>query len=197
MSAGTPTCKRCGRRTCQTPWRVLPPLSWSPGTSAVMTCAEEAVVVNEQMPEWGAPKPPRGPTACAQAAAGTNNERAPLMRQGDESPELFRFLSATFDVTHAKRLVAGRSVVAIDPMTWRSYVRLPHAQTLYALHIDIDKERAQHSDLTLPILIARLTRTSYLPIDGWNRIYRAIVTGTAHLGAQILTVRETHRVRIE
>ena len=111
------------------------------------------------------------------------DERAPLICRSDGSPELFQFLSATFDVTDAKRLVAGRPVVAVDPMTWRSYIRLPQDKTLYALHIDIDKEHAQHSDLTLPILIARLTRTSYLPIDGWHRIYRAIETGTAQLGA--------------
>lgn len=110
--------------------------------------------------------------------------------------ETFQFLSAEFDVTAAKSLVAGRIIKQVDVSSWRPFLRFPGDKASYTIIIDVDPEHARGTDLTKPILIARLTRVSYLPIDGWHRIYRIFNKGQSVLPARFLTVSETNRIRL-
>lgn len=122
--------------------------------------------------------------------------------QAHESGEVFRFLSASWDVELGHRIAAGRQpniAVASEYLTDR-YLGGLGLDDMGLLHID--KERARDSeeiDTRVPVLAISFPLElgdGLLVIDGWHRVYRAAWLGSYNVPGVLLAWEEEVVVRL-
>lgn len=103
-----------------------------------------------------------------------------------ETEEEFWFLTHGYDVREAKRIIVSRPrvVETLGVDTFRGMA----SRTL-----GMNPEDAS-VDLRLPVLVATTKGGNYLPIDGWNRIRKALRQGDMTVPAVFLNATETKRI---
>lgn len=112
-----------------------------------------------------------------------------------ETFEHFIFLSATYDVRAAKRILAKkpRESVGMNP------------SDLAAFAGAIGGEGPDPAKVNLEVPVILVTRkvpgkkgeVYNLPIDGWNRIRKALASGVAEIPAVILTLSESKKCEVK
>lgn len=104
--------------------------------------------------------------------------------------EVFTFLTRQYDVQRAKRFIVAKprpiQQVEVEPV--RPWIHLPGSQNLGVLVRQVGIDAA---DLTIPIIMAES-----MPIDGWHRLGKALLTGVTHLPCVLLTKAESKKVRL-
>lgn len=101
--------------------------------------------------------------------------------------ETFRFLAYSFDVDRAKELLAERPRVSdtLEVEECRAFVN----------RIVIDKGAVDDADLTVPVIFWQgEDGKTFLPIDGWHRIAKALKEEVKSLPAVLLTKKESKEV---
>jgi hypothetical protein len=102
--------------------------------------------------------------------------------------ETFRLLAWTWDVSAAKRYAANRAPNGqLLPRNWTALLAL----------IMIDVEHAQTVNLAEPLIAVPASPCGEpLVIDGWHRIYQALVTEVEPLPMITLSAEEEYACRI-
>ena|SRR5579872_1099078 len=118
--------------------------------------------------------------------------------------ETFTFLNIVWNVTEAKRIIASKPR-RLDEIEVSEAALLVHrsgasmGQTL-PIGPRIDWNRVDGDpavDLQVPVIVAWVPEAdSYLVIDGWHRIAKAIMVSVARLPAVALTRTESRVARI-
>ena len=100
--------------------------------------------------------------------------------------ETYTFLAYAFDVRRAKEILVAKRhrLDNFDPSQW---------EDLAKRHIGVNPTNV---DLTVPVFFATPKKGVYLPIDGWNRIRKAIKEGVTELPAVMLNFKETQTILI-
>lgn len=105
-----------------------------------------------------------------------------------ETEEQFWFLSHSFDVREAKRIIASKPRV-VSPLSlegiegWANRVRGMNPDT-------------NTVDIKFPVIVAMTQKGNSIPIDGWNRIRKAISNGLTEVPAVFLNSSESKKVRL-
>lgn len=112
--------------------------------------------------------------------------------------ETFTFLSASFDVTEAKRILTEKAH-KVGEMDLSGILNLIGEPGKMTVGISVDWDRVQNNpeiDLTVPVILAWTKAGSLLPIDGWHRIAKAKLRGITSLPAVVLNKVESKRCRV-
>lgn len=104
-----------------------------------------------------------------------------------EAEERYTFLTAGWDVRAAKRLIVAKP----RPVKTLS---LEGTAGLAAQH-NGESPDPTTVDLAVPLVVVTTPAGHALPIDGWNRIRKALAEGRTELPAVFLTKAESQRVR--
>lgn len=112
--------------------------------------------------------------------------------------EIFRFGWSQWDVDHAKRILLRKrkvelhsiSVQALKPLSGLMGIDWDRVKRDIAL-----PPEEQTIDMRVPLILV-VTRDGVLPIDGWHRIGKAILTDAPALPAVILSKADERKVRI-
>lgn len=116
--------------------------------------------------------------------------------------ETFQFLTHSWDVSLAKKLIQSkhpRKIETMDISGVADLVGKPPSDTdttFYVSGVTVDwaKAASDEVDLTIPIILAP-HRDSYMPIDGWHRIAKAVLTGVKELPCVVLNKTEAKAVK--
>lgn len=104
--------------------------------------------------------------------------------------EVFTFLTCQYDVQRAKRFIVAKprpiQQVEVEPV--RPWIHLPGSHNL---GVFVEQKGIETADLTIPIIMAES-----MPIDGWHRLGKALLTGVTHLPCVLLTKSESKKVRL-
>lgn len=110
-------------------------------------------------------------------------------RWDTETDEKFRFLNRWYDVRAAKqflvrrpRVVEALSLDGIKGLAARALGMNPETDTV---------------DVRLPVLVVLTPQGNLLPIDGWNRIRKALASGLSEVPAVFLNASESKRVTLD
>lgn len=122
--------------------------------------------------------------------------------------QTFRFLAWQWCIDTADALTRDNPQAAIfypqSPITKLAKF-LPLAEQrpgfIQLIRIDVNTAYAMTTDLTQPIIVAPLgsdtsEECGAIPIDGWHRIYHALVEGRTHLPMLLLTPETEQAARI-
>ena len=123
----------------------------------------------------------------------------------NDEPEWFDFFLTRFDVRAAKRILAARKDAKIAQMPVASaagWIGKPPRDAhdlscivVGGVGVDWTRAASDEIDLGVPVIFAYTKSGGFLPIDGWHRIAKAVLTGVEHLPAVALTKSESKRVR--
>ncbi len=109
-------------------------------------------------------------------------------RWDTETEEEYWFLTHGFDVREAKRILTSRPRVVealelegVKGMASRSHGMNPDDSTV---------------DIRFPVLVATTKGGNFLPIDGWNRIRKAIRQGETTVPAVFLNASESKKIAL-
>lgn len=103
-----------------------------------------------------------------------------------DEAETFNFNCGSYDVQKAKLILAAkpaREVIQLEVAGYAAMVKM------------IAELKATNVDLAVPLILVKIS-DGYLPIDGWNRIAKAINDGVNSLPAVVLTKEERNHVRM-
>ena len=118
----------------------------------------------------------------------------------DKEGGLFEFLSTSFDLYEAKNILRSRPrpSTKIKVRDWIHFLPFKEERGLrFTVEVDWKKAQSEEVDLTVPVIVARISRDCALVIDGWHRIAKGHCTsGCLTLPAVVLTVPETRKVRV-
>jgi hypothetical protein len=108
------------------------------------------------------------------------NGEPPLNRQQfseEDRPEVFSFISRSWDIKQAKQMVANRKPSGTIPVK---------AATGFFPMLNIDAQHAANVDLKRPVIGVKVDG-GVLPIDGWHRLHRAHSEGVESLPMHVLS----------
>jgi hypothetical protein len=98
--------------------------------------------------------------------------------------EIYSFMSYSFDVRKAKEILTKKKhkVHEFDPTEWADIAKR---------HTGM---KPKNINLEIPVIFATPKPGIFLPIDGWNRIQKAIKEGVPELPAVMLNLKETAQI---
>jgi hypothetical protein len=118
------------------------------------------------------------------------------------TPEVFQFVRNAWDVAHAKELIRSKRPRKINNMDISGVADLvgkPPVDGELSMHlgigVDWEKAASDEVDLEVPIILVPY-RDSFIPIDGWHRIAKAVLKGITELPCVVMTKAETKLVKV-
>lgn len=109
-------------------------------------------------------------------------------RWDTETEEVFSFLLHSWDVRQAKRIIVARPrVVVAFSLEGLAGV----ASRVLGMNPSQDSV-----DFRLPIVVVTTPQGNYLPIDGWNRIRKALLQGLTEVPSVLLNASESRKVTL-
>lgn len=114
-----------------------------------------------------------------------------------DTPEVFLFGRSQWDVAQAKELIRTKRPRKIGNMDISGVAALVGKPPVdgeitisLGIRVDWGKAASDDVDLNIPVILVPY-RDSYLPIDGWHRIAKAILKGVTELPCVVMTKAET------
>ncbi len=120
-----------------------------------------------------------------------------------DTPETFQFARNQWDVAQAKELIRSKRSRKVATMAISGVADLvgkPPVDGEFSIHIGVtvnwDLAASDDVDLNIPIILVPY-RDSFIPIDGWHRIAKAVRKGVAELPCVVLTKAETKLIKLQ
>jgi len=119
-----------------------------------------------------------------------------------DTSEVFQFASNQWDVAQAKELIRTkrpRKINTMDISGVAALVGKPPVDGKFSIHIGItvnwEVAASDDVDLEVPIILVPY-RDSFIPIDGWHRIAKAVLKGITELPCVVMTLAETRLIKV-
>lgn len=119
-----------------------------------------------------------------------------------DTPEVFQFARNQWDVAQAKELIhtkRPRKIGTMDISGVAALVGKPPVDGKISIHIGItinwEVAASDDVDLEVPIILVPY-RDSFIPIDGWHRIAKAVLKGVTELPCVVMTKAETKLIKV-
>ena len=124
-----------------------------------------------------------------------------------DTPEVFSFLAASWDIAYAKNIFSGRKKVVvgeIDVQPWAEMLGREKEDGSYQPGIGTNQKELENEpeqfDLEFPCIIAQVknSKGGYFPmiIDGWHRVARASREGVKKIPCVVLNKNDSRSVRL-
>jgi hypothetical protein len=117
-------------------------------------------------------------------------------------PETFQFVRSTWDVGSAKKMIQNkpRKIGNMNIAGVKDLVGSPPVEgqnfRVVGVTVDWSKAASDDVDLNVPVILCP-HRDSYMPIDGWHRIAKAVLKGITELPCVVLTKAEAKRIYVK
>jgi hypothetical protein len=119
-----------------------------------------------------------------------------------DTPEVFQFVRNQWDVAQAKELIRtkrARKVESMDISGVADLVGKPpvEGKISISMGVSVDWSVAASDDVNLDIPIILVPyRDSFIPIDGWHRIAKAVLQKVTTLPCVVMTKAETKLIEL-